>query len=126
VQHCGRGGTRPSRGLTTLRPGWNPALQGTYNAAAGVEPGPPGDLQRCGRGGTRRLIQSCADPPAHLDPPGVGFDDPVEHLEQRALPSPVVPDQPQALAALQLEGDITDRPELVLPQRRKWRLKVEG
>jgi hypothetical protein len=30
-----------------------------------------------------------------------------------------MPDEPQALATPQLEGDIADRPELVLPQGRK-------
>ncbi len=36
-------------------------------------------------------------PPPHRDRPRIWLDQPIEHLQQRGLTSPVMPDQPQAL-----------------------------
>ena len=60
-------------------------------------------------------------PPPHFDAAGIGLDQAVEHFQQRGFPRPVVPDQPQAFAALQLESHVVDGPEFLRAQagRRK-------
>ena len=69
-----------------------------------IEPGPERDER--------------ADPSAHLDSPGIRLDEPVEHLEKRRLPGPVVADEAEALAATEFEGHVVHRPEFSGTERR--------
>ena len=50
-------------------------------------------------------------PPPHRDRPRIWLDQPIKHLQQRRLPRPVMPNQPQTFPPAQLEADILDGEE---------------
>ncbi len=58
-----------------------------------------------------------AAPDTHLA--GVGLEQPVQNLQQRALARAVMADNGHRLPLFQLEGDVVERPELAGPQPRR-------
>ena len=51
-------------------------------------------------------------PPPHCNRPPIWLDQPIEHLQQRRLPSPIMANEPQTFPAAQLERHILDGEEL--------------
>ena len=51
-------------------------------------------------------------PPPHRDRPRIRLDQPIQHLQQRGLPRPVMPNQPQAFPPAKFKRHILDGEEL--------------
>ena len=58
-------------------------------------------------------LQQRADPAGHLGIAGARLGDPREQFQHRALAGAVVADQADRFAAVDLEGDVSERPEHV-------------
>ena len=57
------------------------------------------------------------NPLPHRDRPRIRLDQPIQHLQQRRLPRPVMPNEPQALPAAKLERHILNGEEFAFPKR---------
>ncbi len=47
-------------------------------------------------------------PPPNRNRPPIRLDEPIQHLQQRGLTGPIMPNQPQAFPPAQLKGHILD------------------
>lgn len=71
------------------------------------------DIFPPGEDGIESRSQGDEGPDAALDGDGadVGFHEAVQHLEESGFPGPIVPDQAEALAPFDFEGDVVVGPE---------------
>ena len=63
----------------------------------------------------RAELQQGHHAPSHLERSGCGIEGPGEDLQQRALPGAVDADDSQAFARAHFEGDVAQRPEVLVP-----------
>ena len=57
-------------------------------------------------------------PPPHRNLPRIRLDQPIEHLQKRRLPRPIVTNQAEAFPAPQFETDVVHRPKFAIAKGR--------